>query len=128
MKFWEVVKKITDDPTKVAIGYLTEKGWRVELRVETGHSRYFKFNVFDGSREINQSCPGGAFNGNVAVNLEWEIERKMVTWQDAIKSWACGNVVSVEVGGCKFRLTHDDSIFSLSGRMINIGTWYVEEQ
>ena len=127
MKLWEAIKELTEDPTKVFESKVDERGWRSELLIETGCSRYFRFNTYDGSeRLIDQSCSGGAFNGNVALNGDWQLVRDPITWQEAIRAWSVGKIVSVEVGGCVYRLTHDDSIFGLSQRMITLGEWYLE--
>ena len=61
------------------------------------------------------------------LNHDWQLVKQPVTWQEAIQAWGTGKIVSVDVGGCKFKLTHDDTIFGLSERMINLGTWYVED-
>ncbi len=127
MKLWEVIKALTEDPTKKFEAKLASEDWTACMRVDTGFSRYFKFEVFNGKRLIDQSHAGGAFNGNVELDLDWQLVRQPVTWQEAIQAWADGRIISVEIGGFKYKFTHDDNIFGLSGRMINLGTWYVED-
>ena len=121
MKLWEAMKLLEENPTDVYEASLND-GWKVMVTVKQGFDRYYNFEVFNGKRVID-----GAFDGNIALGLDWQLVRQPVTWQEAIEAWVDGKIVSVEVGGCKFKLTHDDSIFGLSERMINLGTWYVED-
>lgn len=106
MKLWEAIKALTEDPTK-------------------------KFELSDA---INDSMERIGSDGNYLYysridsgmvsdlsNNNWQLVRQPVTWQEAIQAWAAGRIVSVEVGGCKYKLTHDDDIFGLSERMINLG-------
>ena len=127
MKLWEVIKALTEDPTKKFEAKLASEDWTACMRVDDVFQRYFMFEVYDGERPVGQSLDGGAFNFNVTLDLDWQLVRQPVTWQEAIQAWGAGRIVSVEVGGCKYKLTHDDSIFGLSERMINLGTWYVED-
>ena len=126
MKLWEVMKLLEENPTDVYEAKMNES-WRVRMTVKDGFGGYYYFEVFNSKRLIDQSRGGGAFNGNVALSLDWQLVRQPVPWQEAIQAWADGKMVSVDVGGCKFKLTHDDTIFGLSERMINLGTWYVED-
>ena len=82
MKLWEVIKALTEDPTKRFETKLASKGWTACMRVDTGFSRYFKFEVFNGKRLVDQSRDGGAFNGNVELDLDWQLVRQPVTWND----------------------------------------------
>ena len=52
MKLWEVIKALTEDPTKKFEAKLASKDWTACMRVDTGFSRYFKFEVFNGERLI----------------------------------------------------------------------------
>ena len=97
MKLWEVIKELMEHPHQVFESDLLEnKGWKARMKVERGASRYFKFEVFNGTRLIDQSCNGGALNGNIALDLDWQLVRHPVTWQEAIKAWAEGKTVIVE--------------------------------
>ena len=97
MKLWEVIKELTEDPKKKFEAKLLEsKDLRAYMMVVTGFSRYFKFEVFDGKRLIDQSLVGGGFNGNVALNLDWQLVRQPVTWQEAIQAWMDGKKVAWE--------------------------------
>ena len=127
MKLWEVMSFLEENPTDVYEAQLNDWGGKARMTAEAKYGKYYyKFEVFDGERLVDQSQPSRSFNDNVALDLDWQLVRQPVTWQEAIQAWGAGRIVSVDVGGCKFKLTHDDSIFGLSERMINLGTWYVE--
>ena len=130
MKLWEVIKELTEDPKKKFEAKLLEsKDCIVRMRVVTGFSRYFKFEVFDGKRLIDQSLNGGAFNGNVALDLDWQLVRQPVTWQEAIQAWADGKVVYVKnkAGGRVFRHGGEGETMYLLQSEIATGIWYVED-
>ena len=130
MKLWEVIKELTEDPTKKFEAKLLEsKDLMAYMRVDTGFSRYFKFEVFDGKRLIDQSLNGGAFNGNVALDLDWQLVRHPVTWQEAIQAWADGKVVYVKnkAGGRVFRHGGEGETMHLLQSEIATGIWYVED-
>ena len=128
MKLWEVVKELTEDPTKMFEAKLLEsKGWIVRMRVDTGFSRYFKFDVFNGKKLIDQSLAGGGFNGNVAFGLDWQLVRQPVTWQEAIQAWADGKVVSYKYSYNEMMYAFQDSNRMLSIEKIKDAAWYVED-
>ena len=95
MKLWEVIKELTEDPTKVATAYLEETGWKVEMRVEHGISGYFEFRVYEGVNPIPVNS-GGGFNRNVPLYLDWQLVRQPVTWQEAIQEFAKGKKLNVK--------------------------------
>ena len=113
MKDWEVIKELMADPKKV----FTDGNGNCLKFTDEGLLAWHRLN--------------GEFSGLYTFHrcdrTDWELLRQPVTWQEAIEAWAVGRVVSVEVGGCRFILAHDDSIFGLSERMINLGIWYVED-
>lgn len=138
MKFWEVIKELTEDPTKKFEAKLKAKDWKACMRVDTGFSRYFKFEVFNGKRLIDG---GGAFNGNGALGLDWQLVRQPVTWQEAIQAWADGKKVVWEEDADR-RVFNRNKIWpipkyknhfldqdgdAVTVRMISGGKWYVEE-
>ena len=131
MEYWEVVKELKEDPKKKFEAKLESKDWTVRMSVDTGFSRYFKFEVFNGARLIDQSCNGGAFNGNVALDLDWQLVRQPVTWQEAIQAWADGKTIKCEHGQITFVYNHDDEFFGnhsgVHKRLFTKGTWYVED-
>ena len=96
MKLWEAMRLLEEDPAKVCEANQQCKGLTVRMRVDAGFAKYFKFEVFNGARLIDQSLGGGAFNGNVALGLDWQIVRQPITWQEAIQAWADGKKVAWE--------------------------------
>ena len=131
MEYWEVVKELKEDAKKKFEAKLESTGWTVRMSVDTRLSRYFMFVVFNGARLIDQSCNGGAFNGNVALDLDWQLVRQPVTWQEAIQAWMEGNRVTVEYELFGGIVKHGNSPFgeniSVNRNELIQGTWYVEE-
>ena len=141
MKLWEVIKELTEDPKKKFEAKLESKDWTACMRVDTGFPRYFKFEVFSGERLIDQSLDGGAFNGNVALNLDWQLVKQPVTWQEAIQAWADGKMAICELDGDTYVYQwngnraiskYQNHLLDQEGdavtvRMISGGTWYVED-
>ena len=131
MKLWEAMRLLEEDPAKVCEANQQCKGLTVRMRVDAGFAKYFKFEVFNGTRLIDQSCNGGAFNGNVALDLDWQLVRQPVTWQEAIQAWMEGNRVTVEYELFGGIVKHGNSPFgeniSVNRNELIQGTWYVEE-
>ena len=126
MKLWEVIKELTEDPTKKFESKLVSKDGTVCMRVDTRLPRYFKFEVFNGKKLIDQSLGSGAFNGNVALGLDWQEVKQPVTWQEAIQAWADGKKVYVvnKAGGRVFRYGAEMHLLQPE---IATGKWYVED-
>ena len=119
MKLWEVIKALTEDPTKKF--ELSDKDSRERIGSDGNYLWYSK-------NDNRTSSNGAVLEDNVDLNNNnWQPVRQLVTWQGAIQAWAGGRIISVEIGGFKYKFTHDDNIFGLSERMINLGTWYVED-
>ena len=130
MKLWEAIKELTEDPTKKFEAKMSAKDWTVCMSVDTNLLRYFKFEVFNGKRLIDESHVGGAFNGNVAVGLDWQPVRQPVTWQEAIHAWQRGKNVYCMSGECKFEHLAKQSLpdsITIGWEEIQWGTWYVED-
>ena len=131
MEYWEVVKELKEDAKKKFEAKLESTGWTVRMSVDTRLSRYFMFEVFNGARLIDQSCNGGAFNGNVALDLDWQLVRQPVTWQEAIQAWMEGNRVTVEYELFGGIVKHGNSPFgeniSVNRNELIQGKWYVED-
>ena len=133
MKLWEVIKELTEHPHQVfETDLLESKGWKARMKVERGASRYFCFEVFDGERLIDQSLNGGAFNGNVSMDLDWRLVKQPVTWQEAIQAWAQGKTVIVENTCDKRKYDGKKNFFKdehgnpMGSWEITNGTWYIE--
>ena len=128
MKLWEVMKLLDEDPTKRFEAKVNDV-WKVRMTAKTRFSGYYHFEVFNGKRLIDQSRGSGAFNGNVALNLDWQLVRQPVTWQEAIEAWADGKVVYVEnkAGGRVYRCGGEGEKMYLLQSEVKNGTWYVED-
>ena len=126
MKLWEVMRLLEEDPAKVFEANQQCKGLTVRMRVDAGFAKYFKFEVFNGARLIDQSLGGGTFNGNVGLDLDWQLVKQPITWQEAIQAWADGN---------NLKICFADNVYTVRGgepmridkNDITSGTWYVED-
>ena len=127
MKLWEAMRLLEEDPAKVCEANQQCKGLTVRMRVDAGFAKYFKFEVFNGARLIDQSLGGGAFNGNVALDLDWQLVRQPVTWQEAIQAWADGKKVSYKYSYNEVMYEFQDSNRMLSIEKIKDAAWYVED-
>ncbi len=135
MKLWEVIKELTEDPTKKFEAEMY-CGNTVRMTVKKGFGGYYNFEVFNGKRLIDQSLGGGAFSGNVALDLDWQPVRQPVrqsvwqpvTWQEAIQAWADGKKVTVlTLFGLGSREVKKSRGSSITEYEITNGTWYVED-
>lgn len=127
MKLWEAMKKLTEDPTQEFEAKLSPT-WALRMSVDTKiYTRYFKFEVFNGIRVIDQSLGGGAFNGNVALVLDWQLVHQPVTWQEAIQAWADGKMVSYKYPQDPVAYSFQDSNRMMCIEKIKDATWYVED-
>lgn len=127
MKYWEVIKELTEDPTKTFEAKLESSGWIARMSVGTGFSKYFKFEVFNHKRLIDQSHGGGAFNRNVALDLDWQPVRQTVTWQEAIREFSKGQKLVVKFNNQEWAF---DVLVELPNYLdiaIAKGEWYVED-
>ena len=133
MKLWEVMRLLEENPTDVYEALLGGGDWKVRMTVKAGYGKYYyKFEVFDGERLVDQSLRGGAFNGNVTLELDWKLVRQpvtLVTLEEAIQAWADGKVVYVEnkAGGRVYHHGGEDKKMCLLQSEITTGTWYVED-
>ena len=131
MKFWEVIKELTDDPTKKFEAKLSSR-WTLRMSVNTAISRYFRFEIFYDNELIDQSSDRGAFNGNVALDLDWQLVRQPVTWQEAIQAWKSGkNIYAMSGAGFKFEHPahpkNGPDQLTIGWGELQWGTWYVED-
>ena len=131
MKLWEVMMLLEENPTDVYEAQLNDWGGKARMTVKAGYGKYYyKFEVFDGDRLVDQSQPFGSFNDNVALDLDWKlVVRQPVTWQEAIQAWADGKTVYVQnkTGGRVYRLCGEGEKMYLWPSEITTGTWYVED-
>lgn len=126
MKYWEVVKELTEDPTKKFEAKLSSR-WTLRMSVNTAISSYFRFDIFYDGKLIDQSSDRGAFNGNVSLDDEWQLVRQPVTWQEAIRAWAEGKTISYSYMGRNRQFLFEDSHTLMSVEKIKNAEWYVED-
>lgn len=126
MKLWEVMRLLEENPADVYEARLN-KGWKVRMTVEKGFSEYYKFEVFNGKKLMDQSLGGGRFNGNVALELDWQLVRQSVPWQEALQAWADGKKISFSYMGYDNRFDFEDCNNTMSVDKIKKAEWYVED-
>ena len=126
MKLWEVMKLLEENPTDVYEAKMNES-WRVRMTVKDGFGGYYYFEVFNSKRLIDQSRGGGAFNGNVALSLDWQLVQQPVPWQEAIQAWADGKMVSYSYTDSDLRYCFGDSNAMMRPEKIKNAKWYVED-
>lgn len=125
MKLWEVMKLLEENPRDVYEAKMDDD-WKYQMTVEDGFGGYYHFDVFKGKELIDQSIAGGAFNGNVALNLDWQLVREPVTWQEAIQAWSVGKRVKVSTIQRDYVFSQIEKMEVLP-MMIQDGIWYVED-
>jgi hypothetical protein len=143
MKLYKVMELLEENPTDVYEAELTSIGWTVRMSVIDEYGGYYHFDVFNGKRLVDQSLDGGAFNNNVALNLDWQLVKQPVPvpWQEAIEAWVDGKKVVWEedmdrrvfdrnkswpIPKYQNRLLDQDG-YAVTVRMISGGKWYVED-
>ena len=128
MKFWEVVKELTENPTKKFERKDRYKHWVIGADVVggaiSGGTYYFMLDC-DGE----DSCgDAGRFTGNLAINEDdWQLVRQSVTWQEAIRAWVAGKKVSYSYMGYDKRFLFEDSNTIMSIEKVKNAEWYVED-
>ena len=142
MKLWEVIKALTEDPTKKFERKDRYKHWVMGTDVVggaiSGSTYYFMLDC-DGEDSYGDA---GKFNGNLANNEDdWQLVRQPVAWQEAIQAWYEGKKAVWEGDGERrvfdrnnswLGLKHQAQMIDQDGgavtvRMISGGIWYVED-
>ncbi len=119
MKFWEVIKELTDDPTKKF--ELSDRGSRERIGSDGNYLRYSRI-------DHGMVSDGPALEDNVDVNNnDWQLVRQPVTWQEAIQAWVAGKKVSYSYMGYDKRFLFEDSNTMMSTEKVKNAEWYVEE-
>ena len=126
MRLWEVMRLLEENPTNVYEAKLSEVG-TVRITVKKGFSRYYKFEVFNGKKLIDQSLGGGAFNGNGALDLDWQFVKQPVTWQEAIQAGADNKRVWCEFNNQSWSVPELVVHHLYLKKALEIGKWYVED-
>ena len=136
MKLWEVIKELTEDPTKKFEKFeQREPDWVETIGWEDGFLIYtseFRGEVIDR----------GGITENADLNeSDWQLVRQPVTWQEAIQVWADGKKVAWEEDADRRVFDRNKSwpiskyqnhLLDQEGdavtvRMISGGKWYAED-
>ena len=126
MKFSEVIKLLEENRTGVYEASLNY-GFKVRMTVKQGSGVYYYFEVFKEGNLVDPSLGSGAFNGNAALNLDWQLVRQPVPWQEAIEAWVDGKTISYSYMGYDKRFPFEDSNTTMSIEKIKNAEWYVED-
>ena len=94
-------------------------------------------NIYTSHGEkIGYWMPGGAFNSNVRIDLDWQLVHEpvtwelipqRVTWQEALQAWADGKKISYSYMGYDKRFDFENSNYMMSVDKIKKAEWYVED-
>ena len=127
MKFWEVIKALTEDPTKKFERKDRYKKWTMKTDVEGGAiSRETYYFILDCDGEDSYG-DAGKFNGNLANNEDdWQLVRQPVTWQEAIQAWGVGKTIRLVMLGWE-QVWGPTNAVELNQSRIKDGNWYVED-
>ena len=141
MKFNEAIAELMKNPNEVYESI--RHGYRYELSVSAAISTgncmggYFYLKVYGGIGQlIDQNLGGGAFNGNIHVDMNWEKVRKEVTFMTAIKAYGEGKNIICEYslfGKRRYlpsrhgHMLLDSTDAGISYHEILEGKWYIEE-
>ncbi len=119
MKYWEIVKRLTENPALSGVAVIGSI--RYELYVDD--SRTLQSATHYLQLGTNGTSIGEA--GNIDFD-GWEIVKQQVTWQEAIQAWADGEVVKVITIHLNYVFSPNEKM-ELWPVMIQDGTWYVED-
>lgn len=118
MKFWEVIKELTEDPVK----RFEQRGrdWVETIACEDGFLVYtseFRGEVIDR----------GGITENAHLNeCDWKLVRQPVTWQEAIEAWGEGHTIKKCFPNSEQWYPSGTTIHLTKNDVVN-GTWYVED-
>lgn len=91
------------------------------------NGKYFIIDTYNSNGEKIEFCaPAGAFNKNFSTDLDWELVRQPVTWQEALQAWADGKTISYSYMGYDKRFPFEDSNTMMSIEKIKNAEWYVD--
>ena len=120
MKYWEVVKRLTENPALCGVAVIDST--RHELYVND--SGTLKSKTYYLKLGTNGTSIGKA--GTIFFYF-LEIVRQPVTWQEAIQAWADGKKVSYKYSYNEVMYAFQDSNRMLSIEKIEDAVWYVED-
>ena len=126
MKLYEAMKLLDENQRDVYEAKMNY-GFKVRMTVKQGSGVYYYFEVFKEERLVDPSLGSGAFNGNAALNLDWQLVRQPVTWQEAIEAWADGKKISYSYMGYDKRFPFEDSNTMMTIEKVKRAEWFVED-
>ena len=112
MKLWEVIKELTEDPTKV---YKNENGDSMKFTDEGILAWIDDSGKYETTFTVNK---------NTAYN--WQLVRQPVPWQEAIRAWADGKRVTLKLDRREYAFCGFSDPAN-TRRAIKSCIWYVEE-
>ena len=129
MKLYGAMKLLDENRTDVYGAELPSIGWTVRMSVKDEFGEYYHFEVFKDNKLVDESLVGGTFNGNVALDLDWQLVKQpgTVTWQEAIEAWADGKKVSYKYPDDKTMYPFQDSNQMVTVEKIKTADWYVKD-
>ena len=127
MKFWEVIKELTEDPTKRFERKDRYKHWVIGTDIRDGEisggTYYFMLDC-DGEDSYGDA---GNFSGNLANNEDdWQLVRQPVTWQEAIQAWVDGKTICLKMPEWE-QVWKPTNAISFNHCQVTQGLWYVED-
>jgi hypothetical protein len=128
MKLWEVIKALTEDPTKK---FVLDVGDRIyTLSAEKGgFSNFFNLSAINGKGANISKLDSGQFDGNfVTDGDDWQPVRQPVTWQKGIQACADGKRVWCEFHNQSWSVPELVANPLYLNKALDIGKWYVEDQ
>ena len=117
MKYWEIVKSVTENPALCGVAVIDSI--RYELYVNdsgTLESKTYYLELGTNGTSIGKA-------GKIDFD-GWEIVRQPVPWQEAIQAWVEGKRVTLKFDRCEYDFC-GFSDKSNTRRAIKSGTWYV---
>ena len=120
MKLWEVVKELTEDPTKVFEN--NSDDYNERLWSDDGFPNYsIKFRGKD--------MEDGSFSENAELGSNgWQLVLKPVPWQEGVQAWVDGKTVTVSTPfGFESIEAKKSRGSSITEYEITKGIWYVED-
>jgi hypothetical protein len=118
MKLWEVIKELTDDPTKIF--EISDRGSRERIGRD---GNYLWYGRIDHGMISDSPLLGGSVDIN---NNNWQIFKQPVTWQEAIQAWADGKTIRLKMPEWE-QVWKPTNAISFNYCQITQGSWYVED-
>ena len=128
MKLWEVIKELTEDPTKKFELDSDDRIYTLSA-VRGAFSTFFCLSAINGEGENITNLGSGktALFNLIADEENWQLVRQPVTWQKAIEEFAKGKKLIVMFNNQEWSLGELVELPMYLNRAITNGEWYVED-